>query len=263
MLSGKAIGTCVCAVYGAIMMVAATPQPSRVLSTCAFSIGSSAVKGSCGRVFDQTLRMTLRPSDTVLGGSWRSGSSPKAVSYGDMTDEGHPNAPIQLQIYSGASGILQTIYGWFPVTGFRTTSSGFAFELDGVSEVPPNALDARIIRRAAEMLSSTAVWNRADDRNCAPKATTFSIYCAGEKAIEEITGGTGLIDHRRPALEVIRGVVDDRSKGRSYHHRLMNYNNDPTTTLSDVQSLFSEALRVMTDSAWLAAHGFSTKDLNK
>ena len=51
-------------------------------------------------------------------------------------------------------------------------------------------------------------------------------------------------------MEVIRGVVDDRSKGRSYHHRLMNYNNDPTTTLSDVQSLFSEAL-VMTNSASL------------
>lgn len=56
-------------------------------------------------------------------------------------------------------------------------------------------------------------------RNCAPKATKFSIYCAGEKAVEEITGGTGLIDRRRPALEVIRGVVDDRSKGRGYHHR--------------------------------------------
>lgn len=207
--------------------------------------------------------MTLRPSNAVVGGLWRRGSSPKAVWYGEMTDEGYPNEPIQLQIYSGASGILQTIYGWFPVTGYRTTASGFAFELDGVNEVPPNALDARIIRRAAEILSSTAVWNRADDRNCAPKATMFSIYCAGEKAVEEITGSTGLIDHRRPALEVLRGVVDDRSKGRSYHHRLMDYNNDATTTLTDVQSLFSEALRVMTDPAWLAVHGFSTKDLSK
>lgn len=67
--------------------------------------------------------------------------------------------PIQLQIYSGASGILQTIYGWFPVTGYRTTSSGLAFELDGVNDVPPNALDARIIGRAAEILSSTAAWS--------------------------------------------------------------------------------------------------------
>ncbi len=245
------------------MLTAATPQPSTVLSRCTFAIGSSVVAGSCGRLFDQKPRMTLRPSDTVVGGLWRSGSSPKAVWYGDMTDEGYPNDPIQLQIYSGASGILQTIYGWFPVTNYRTTPSGFAFELDGVNEVPPNALDARIIRRAAEILSSTAVWNRADDRNCAPKAKTFSIYCAGEKAVEEITSGSGLIDHRRPALEVLRGIVDDRSRGRSYHHRLMDYNNDSRTTLADVQSLFSEALRVMTDPAWLAVHGFSTKDLGK
>ncbi|MGA9943750.1 MAG: hypothetical protein WBE79_15980 [Candidatus Cybelea sp.] len=60
--------------------------------------------------------------------------------------------------------------------------------------------------------------------------------------------GTGLIDHRRPGLEIIRGVIDDRSKGRRYRHRLMDYNNDPTTTLADVQSSFSEALRAMTES---------------
>ncbi len=217
MLLRKAVGPFVCAVFGALTLTAATPQPSPLLSTCTFTTGSSAITGSCGRLFDQVPRMRLRPSDAVVGGVWRSGSLPKAVWYGDMTDEGYPNPAIQLQIYSGASGILQTIYGWFPVTGYRTTSSGFVFDLDGVNEVPPNAVDARIIRRAAEIVSSTAVWNRADDRNCRPGATTYSIYCASEKAV----------------------------------------------TLADVQSLFSEALRVMTDPGWLAAHGFSTEDLGK
>jgi hypothetical protein len=32
---------------------------------------------------------------------------------------------------------------------------------------------------------------------------------------------------------------------RNYHHRLMDYNNDPTTHLSDIQSLFNEALKRM------------------
>lgn len=107
-----------------------------------------------------------------------------------------------------------------------------------------------------------AAWNRADNRKCAPDATKWSIYCAGVQAVEEVTVGTGGghgIDHRRPALEVIRGVVDDRSKGRSYHHHLMDYNNDPTTTFADMQSLFSEALKRTSDSTWLAAHGFSVK----
>jgi len=37
----------------------------------------------------------------------------------------------------------------------------------------------------------------------------------------------------------------------------MDYKNDPATTFSDVQSLFSEASKVMGNPAWLAAHGFS------
>jgi len=140
--------------------------------------------------------------------------------------------------------------------GFLSSSIGrcypvFAFELDGHHEVLPNALDEQVIRRAAEILSSPAVWNRADNRRCAPDATRWSIYCAGVQAVEEVTGGTEGghgIDHRRPALEVIRGVVDDRSKGRNYGHDLMGYNNDPTTTFADVQSLFSEAFKRVSDS---------------
>ncbi len=113
-------------------------------------------------------------------------------------------------------------------------------------------------------LSNPAVWNRADNRKCTPDAAKWSIYCAGLRAVEEVTGVTGAegwygIDHRRPALEIIRKIVDDRSRARGYHHRLMDYNNDPRTSFSDIQSLFTEALRKMSDSPWLTAHDFSAK----
>jgi hypothetical protein len=244
----------------AMMLTAVAAETVEAQSSCTFA-GGSELTGSCGRLFNQTPKMTLRSTNSVAGGVWRTGSSPQTVWFGDMTDQGYPNAPIQLQIYGENSGVLQTIYGWFPVTQYRTAPSGIAFELDG-HEVLPNALDVQVIRRAAEILSSSAVWNRADNRRCAPDATEWSIYCAGVEAVEQVTGGTGRghgIDHRRPALEVIRGVVDDRSKGRNYDHDLMGYNNDPTTTFADVQSLFSEAVRRMSDSTWLAAHGFSDK----
>ena len=76
-----------------------------------------------------------------------------------------------------------------------------------------------------------------------------------EAATAEVTGG---MDHRRPAMEVVREIVEDRTTGRGYNHRLMDYNNDSTTTLDDVQSLFREALERMNDTAWLQAHGFAT-----
>jgi hypothetical protein len=63
-----------------------------------------------------------------------------------------------------------------------------------------------------------------------------------EKATIEVTGG---FHHRRPALQVVRKIVEERAASRPYKHRLMDYNNDPTTRFADVQTLFAEALRRM------------------
>jgi hypothetical protein len=105
--------------------------------------------------------------------------------------------------------------------------------------VNPNALDQKIVHEAAAILSTEAAWNRADNRKCPANATTWSIYCALEKATFDVTGG---IHHRRPAVEVVREIVEERTAARNYHHHLTDYNNDPATHLDDVQSLFQEAL---------------------
>jgi len=155
-----------------------------------------------------------------------------------MTDAGNPNWPVELELYSGGTGIIRTELGWYYVVGFARTDTLVQFEMDTTSEVAPSELDRQILRRAAVLLSSEARWNRADNRKCPSSATTWSIYCAVERASIEVAGG---FHHRRPAAELVRELVDQRTKGRGYHHRLMDYNNDPTTRLSDVQSLFSEA----------------------
>lgn len=217
-----------------ILLAAAT------LSHCVLTGDSAKLGGSCGKIFDQTTTLHLAPASKVEGGVWSKDETPSAIYAGELTVEGDASASIQLEIYSGNSGILRTEYGWFPVTNFSASASSLAFDVNPDVEVPPNALDREIVKRSAEILSSAGVWNRADTRDCAPTASTWSIYCAMEKATAEVTGAT---DHRRPALEVVRDLVDERTKGRNYHHRLMDYNNDPTTTLADVQSLFAEALR--------------------
>jgi hypothetical protein len=220
---------------------------------CTFSGQAGHLLGSCGHILDQDPKMTLAQRATVIDGVWRKDANPSAVWTGDMTDEGYPNAPIELEAYMSA-GVLRTIYGWFYATNIRTSAQRLTFDVDTTREVPPNDLDREIVRRAAAMLSSASVWNRKDNRQCAAGATSWSIYCAMEAATAEVTGGS---DHRRPAMEVVREIVDDRTAGRPYHHRLMDYNNDPTTTLADVQSLFREALERMNDPAWLHVHDFA------
>ena len=146
---------------------------------------------------------------------------------------------VEIEIYAGGTGIIRTYNGWFPVTAYTARGSALHFQMDTLHEVPPGPLDREILERAAAILSSDSVWNRADNRECPASATTWSIYCAVERAEVDVTGG---FHHRRPAGELVREIVDERAKGRSYHHRMMDYNNDPTTTLADVRSVFAEAV---------------------
>jgi len=146
---------------------------------------------------------------------------------------------VEIEIYGDGAGVVRTEYGWFPVSHFTAVGGSIAFRFDVTHEVPPNAVDREILQRAARIISSNAAWNRADDRTCPATATTWSIYCAVERAQLDLLGA---FHHRRPAGELLREIVDARTKGRPYHHRMMDYNNDPTTQLSDVKSLFSEAI---------------------
>ena len=146
---------------------------------------------------------------------------------------------VEIEIYKDGSGVARTYNGWFAVSGFGSRDSNLQFQIDTAQEVPPNNLDREILKRAAAIFTSDAVWNRSDNRKCPTTATTWSIYCAEERASIEVTGG---FHHRRPALELVRELVDERTRQKSYKHRLMDYNNDPDTHLEDVKSLFVEAI---------------------
>lgn len=102
---------------------------------------------------------------------------------------------------------------------------------------PVSRNDIRIVHRARKILNSPAKWNRADNRECPAAQTTYSLYCALEKATEEISKK---FEHRSAAMQQARFVIDDDlARGNHYHHRLMDYNNDPKTTFADVQKFFA------------------------
>ena len=100
---------------------------------------------------------------------------------------------------------------------------------------PVTKADLQIVKRARAILDSPSKWNRADNRDCPAGAKTFSLYCALQMATIEVSGKS---DHRGAALQEARFVIDEISADRNYQHRLMNYNNDPTTTFADIQEVF-------------------------
>jgi hypothetical protein len=112
-------------------------------------------------------------------------------------------------------------------------------KFSGPSDANPKVSegDIRIVQRAREILSSPAKWNHADNRECPAAQTTYSLYCALEKATREVDQK---FEHRGAAMQQARFVIDEvLAKGNHYQHRLMDFNNDPKTTFADVQRFFS------------------------
>ena len=97
---------------------------------------------------------------------------------------------------------------------------------------PVTQSDVQVVRRARQLLASPAAWNRADNRQCPAGAQTFSLYCALETATIEVYGG---FEHRGAAMQEARFAIEQIAPGRDYHHRLMDFNNDPGTTFADLQ----------------------------
>jgi hypothetical protein len=101
------------------------------------------------------------------------------------------------------------------------------------------AQDLQILERAAQLLNDESAWNRADDRQCKDDeaAGRRSLFCALQAASIEVLGS---YDHRRVALQEVRFAIEEVAPDREFNHRLMDFNNLPTTTLAQVQ----EVLRI-------------------
>jgi len=107
-------------------------------------------------------------------------------------------------------------------------------------EQPVSAEDVDILVRADALLGSAAVWNRADDRDCRDDEATGkrSLFCALEKACTDVLGS---YDHRRVALQEVRFAIEDATRGRTFDHRLKDFNNLPETRLEDVKRVLAVA----------------------
>jgi hypothetical protein len=142
---------------------------------------------------------------------------------------------MKIASYLGA-GVFVAVLLWPLAIDAQGTTPQSA--VDNSNARPPiTKADLQIVKRAREILNSESKWNRADNRVCPAEAKTVSLYCALQLATVEVGGKA---EHRGAALQEARFVVDEIAADRKYEHRLMNYNNDPTTTFADIQ----EVLRI-------------------
>jgi hypothetical protein len=129
------------------------------------------------------------------------------------------------------------------VAAAQTPAAQPASADDSDARPPVTTADLQVVQRARRLLDSPAKWNRADNRKCPADAKTFSLYCALETAT--VQSGRSF-EHRGAALQEMRFVIDEITAERNYDHRLMDYNNDPTTTFADIQEVFRITESLMT-----------------
>jgi hypothetical protein len=100
--------------------------------------------------------------------------------------------------------------------------------------------DLLVLRAADRLLGDESRWNRHDTRVCPRAARTWSLFCALEAASLEVLGE---YDHRRAALQEVRFVIDDliEDKAKLGGHRLMGFNNLPTTRFADIKRVLKTA----------------------
>jgi hypothetical protein len=103
---------------------------------------------------------------------------------------------------------------------------------------PVTPEDLQILQRAGEILSDPSKWDRHDDRVCSPEDRTWSLYCALQKACIEVLGE---YQHRRVALQEVRFAVEEATKDMELEHRLMDFNNLPSTRFEDVKKVLATA----------------------
>lgn len=149
-----------------------------------------------------------------------------------------PEDPKRFELMLGEPGVAKTPFGWFPLR--RTLVSGDTMQLTiaAGAQLPPTMDDIRIIQRASRLLSEPGRWNRHDDRSCPPAPQEWSLFCALQQATTEVSDG---MHYRQPALQAARQEVAAVYGSHVSKHRLMEYNNDPATTLADVQGVLAVA----------------------
>ncbi len=127
-------------------------------------------------------------------------------------------------------------------SGVETFGQEFTKD-NGNLTLPFDSVDVQILERANDILLSESVWSKEDDRKCQDDIASnkYSLFCALYKASMDVVGE---YDHRKPALQQVRWIIDNQYKERLASHRLMDFNNHSNTNFDEVKELLQEAILI-------------------
>ena len=218
-----------------VLLAVASNDSDAQAERCSFGRAEDGLyRGTCTRGDTTVARLTFRHPTASTPHLW--------VGAGTFTDSVSVNFVVDVQ----KDGALQLGREWLAVNVVKHDSVALEFSFNRGTPLPPSHLDTEILRSARAYLLDPSHWNSADstDMDAAPTAgfkcqptVARSMFCALYFSSIAVAGHYA---HFRPAMNAVRQAINAASS-RRLRHPLVDFNNEPTTTLSDVQGVLDAA----------------------
>ena len=168
---------------------------------------------------------------------------------GTATLDGAPPQEIGVDVRPG--GALRLSRSWLALRDVSTPTGSLMFAFGLNQPAPASDVDGDILRQARVYLADMSHWDRHDLTNMdeapakgfnCPNVVPRSLFCALYFASVVAAGDYA---HFRPAVEAVRqAIASVRGRG-VYRHPLVDFNNDPRTTLQDVHGVLDMAVQLV------------------
>lgn len=141
--------------------------------------------------------------------------------------------------------VLAVAAGWIWITndGVLISYDGERYYLGKpkleLRSLKTDSRDVAVLQRAQELLNSAENWNQSGRQTC-EDLDRLSLFCALQRAQIDVLGR---YNHRQPANQLVRFVIEDRFPNRWSRHRLADFNTNPATTHADVLEVVGQALK--------------------
>ena len=200
--------------------------------------------GSCTQGDSTVARATLRRPGSAMPHLWI--GTLEGARFRSAASRG-PEGRTGIGVDVRPAGALRLGREWLRLAAVVSDRVSFEFSFRFDRPAPGNEVDVEILRRTRAFLDDPARWNADDPTDmdsaptkgfgCAP-APRQSMFCALYQATLTVSGDYA---HFRPAVNAVRRAIADRGT-QGYRHPLVDFNNAPGRTLSDVQAILDSAL---------------------
>jgi hypothetical protein len=135
---------------------------------------------------------------------------------------------------------MKTRQGYFIWEYYRIRDDTLRFVIDWWYCPPASEADLNILEMTETLLADSLNWRQLDDRDCEDDQETkrWSLFCALKHASISVLAE---YNHHNKAMQTVRSAIEEMSPDREFAHTLMDFNNAPSTSHTDILAVLSEA----------------------